>query len=134
MTAPIPGGGHYTFGIHRARRSTTGNRTAAHTCSLCGARSMITTSSGKQLGPCFLCPICGGPSQRLFVQHEYWIRSCTSCQHRFAELTPAADHISRIYNDDYFQAGEAGYSDYCAEAPLLRARGQWYGHLLARYM
>jgi SAM-dependent methyltransferase len=95
---------------------------------------MTTSTSVKRLSTCLPCPICGATSRRLFVKHEYWIHGCVGCHHRFAEITPAADHVSRIYNDHYFQAGEAGYSDYCAEAPLLRARGQWYGRLLARYM
>jgi len=42
--------------------------------------------------------------------------------------------VARIYDDDYFQGGKAGYPDYLAEADLLRCHGRWYGRLLAKYM
>ncbi len=80
-----------------------------------------------------LCPICNSPSRQLFVKDGYPIRGCEVCGHRFAELPAAADHVARVYGDDYFSGGGAGYSDYLSEAELLRDRGRWYARLLGRY-
>jgi SAM-dependent methyltransferase len=78
------------------------------------------------------CPLCAAPSLRRFQAHGHWIRDCTRCRHRFAEIEPAPDHVARVYGDDYFQAGGAGYAGYLDEGRLLRERGRWYGRLLAR--
>jgi SAM-dependent methyltransferase len=80
------------------------------------------------------CPICSRESTRLFQKHGYWIRSCKTCRHRFAEIDPGNDHIKKIYGDDYFFGGGDGYPDYLAEAELLRAHGRRYGKLLRQYM
>ncbi len=71
--------------------------------------------------------------RRLFQRHGYWILGCPSCEHRAAEIAPAHDHVEEQYGDAYFFGGGAGYSDYLAEAPLLRERGRQYGRLLRRY-
>ena len=71
--------------------------------------------------------------RRLFERHGYWILECAECGHRSAEITPAADHVAEQYGDAYFFGGGAGYSDYLAEAGLLRDRGRQYGRLLHRY-
>ena len=39
----------------------------------------------------------------------------------------------RVYRDDYFNGGGAGYSDYASEAEMLRGRGRDYGFKLARH-
>ena len=78
--------------------------------------------------------ICEGHTVRLFSVRGYWIRGCARCKHRYAELVPAADHVRRIYGDDYFCGGGAGYSNYCGEAAVLRSRGNWYGRLLSSYL
>lgn len=80
------------------------------------------------------CPICHGPMRRLFTHQGHWILGCEACRHRAAELAPCAYHVERIYDDQYFQGGGAGYTDYLSEARILRAHGQKYGDLLARYM
>lgn len=80
------------------------------------------------------CPVCQGATSRLSRKHEYWIRACQGCSHQYAEILPAKNHVESIYSDEYFQDGGAGYNDYLSEAPLLRAHGQRYGRLLARYM
>lgn len=83
--------------------------------------------------PEYLCAICGSPTVRKFEVHDYWVRECTNCGHQSAESEPAADHVKRVYDDSYFRGGGAGYPDYFAEGPLLRAHGQWYGRLLATF-
>jgi SAM-dependent methyltransferase len=80
------------------------------------------------------CPICSADSDRLFRKQGYWIRTCCSCQHRFAELQPDAQHVATVYDDRYFQGGGAGYPNYLAEAALLRKQGRRYAKLLTRYM
>lgn len=79
------------------------------------------------------CPICNGVMRRLFTHQDYWILGCTVCRHRAAEIGAVANHVERVYGDQYFQGGGAGYADYLSEARILRARGQKYGRLLARY-
>ena len=79
------------------------------------------------------CMLCGGDSSRLFESAGYWIRQCDSCSHQFAELSQYDGHVERVYNDDYFSGGGAGYDDYLNEAPLLISRGRWYARRLAKY-
>jgi SAM-dependent methyltransferase len=40
--------------------------------------------------------------------------------------------VARVYGDDYFFGGGAGYADYLREADLLRERGVSYARLLRR--
>ena len=80
------------------------------------------------------CPICGGPTRRLFTHRSYWIRACEICSHRTAEVVPTADHVATTYNDAYFEGGAAGYQDYLSEASILIANGRRYGRLVADYM
>ena len=42
--------------------------------------------------------------------------------------------MDRVYADDYFKGGGAGYPDYLSEERLLVEHGRRYGRLLARYM
>jgi SAM-dependent methyltransferase len=44
------------------------------------------------------------------------------------------DHVTRTYDDAYFNAGGAGYPDYLAEGDLLRERGRWYARQVACFM
>jgi hypothetical protein len=71
-----------------------------------------------------LCVACGGETGRLFVKDGYWIRGCAVCGHRLAELAAGPEHTAKVYANDYFAGGGAGYGDYLAEADLLRARGR----------
>jgi SAM-dependent methyltransferase len=79
------------------------------------------------------CPLCGQPAGRLFEKDGYPILRCVSCRHQFAEVAPSPDHVARVYADDYFHGGGAGYSDYLSEAAILRDHGRRYGRLLTRY-
>lgn len=79
------------------------------------------------------CPICDGATRRLFIHESYWIRGCAVCRHRAAEIASTAEHVARTYDDRYFEGGGAGYTNYLSEARILRANGQRYGRLLARY-
>lgn len=80
------------------------------------------------------CQICDGPMRPLFLKDSYWILGCDECGHRSADLGDLSGHVERVYGDDYFTGGGAGYSDYLAEREILRCHGQRYGRLLRRYM
>jgi SAM-dependent methyltransferase len=79
------------------------------------------------------CPVCHQQSRRFFQKHGYWIRICSACKHRFAEVTTSPTHVNLVYSDQYFYGGGAGYPNYLAEAKILRQHGQRYGRLLSRY-
>jgi len=79
------------------------------------------------------CPICAGASTRQFEVSDYWVRQCQACTHQFAELSLEDCHVDRVYGDDYFSGGGAGYSNYLSEERLLVARGRWYARRLSRY-
>lgn len=80
------------------------------------------------------CSLCGETSRVLFEKHGVPVRECSSCSHRFA-LPPESDgHVDRVYNDDYFFGGGAGYDDYLSESKLLRAHGRRYAKLLSRFV
>jgi len=80
------------------------------------------------------CPLCGGRSQRRFERHGFWILDCLSCRHRFAEGDFPEDHVQRVYDDDYFDGGDAGYARYLEERGILRSRGRWYARMLSRHL
>lgn len=95
---------------------------------------MIQSLQTADLGSVpFPCPLCEQSSQRWLLQHGYWIRNCSRCGHRFAELQAAPTHTAAVYGDTYFNGGCAGYPDYLAEAALLRQQGRRYANLLKRY-
>ncbi len=81
------------------------------------------------------CPLCQGHAVRLFHKHHHWILSCAACGHRFALLTvlDQPSHIQRVYGDQYFFGGGAGYPNYLEEGNILRSHGRRYGRLLRRY-
>jgi SAM-dependent methyltransferase len=80
-----------------------------------------------------ICPICQNPSDRIFQKNEFWIRECRKCHHRYAEISPSADHPYQIYQDDYFKGGAAGYSDYLSEAKILISHGRQYSRILKNF-
>jgi SAM-dependent methyltransferase len=80
------------------------------------------------------CPVCGGPTRRLFVHRDHWIRACEVCRHQAAEIVRGENHVATTYNDRYFEGGAAGYQDYLSEAGILIAHGRRYGRLITNYM
>lgn len=79
------------------------------------------------------CPLCTSGSQPQFQKHEFWIRECSSCRHRFAIPDELDSHVEQVYGDDYFFSGGAGYDNYLTESGLLVPHGRRYGRLLRRY-
>ncbi len=80
------------------------------------------------------CPVCGGPTRRIFVVRGHPIRTCDRCSHRFAELAPNDDHPRAVYTDRYFQDGGAGYPRYLDQASIITATGRHYARLAAQEM
>ncbi len=79
------------------------------------------------------CAICGTALLARFAVRGYRVAECGQCGHRCLEHVPGPDHVERVFSDEYFFGGGAGYADYLSEAALLREHGRWYGRLLARY-
>jgi SAM-dependent methyltransferase len=79
------------------------------------------------------CPLCGGASSPLFRVHGYDLLECSACRHQFAALGNGETHVGRVYRDEYFQGGGAGYPDYLAEAPILKEHGRRYAKLMERF-
>ena len=79
------------------------------------------------------CPVCYNPTRQVFQKYGYWINECINCFHRSVEMTPTPDHTDKIYQDEYFMGGAAGYSDYLGEEKLLLEHGRRYGTLLKQY-
>jgi 2-polyprenyl-3-methyl-5-hydroxy-6-metoxy-1,4-benzoquinol methylase len=80
------------------------------------------------------CPLCGRDAKAVFQVVDVDILQCDRCEHRFAAIDTTADHVQKHYGDDYFFAGQAGYSDYIAGEDLLRRQGRWYAKLLAKHL
>jgi len=96
--------------------------------------SLSDTATRVETANTTSCPVCDGPSHRLFQRHGFWIQECRSCSHRFARPDDADRHVATVYGDDYFFGGGAGYENYLSEADLLRAHGRRYGKLPKRWM
>jgi SAM-dependent methyltransferase len=87
------------------------------------------------VNPALQCPICAGSSHADFVKHGYWIYTCDTCNHRFADILQSPQHTAMVYvNDDgYFFEGGSGYLDYTSESGLLIAHGERYANLLQKH-
>jgi SAM-dependent methyltransferase len=80
------------------------------------------------------CPICDGTMRPLFLKEGYRIYGCAGCGHRSADVGDPSGHVERVYADEYFEGGGAGYSDYLAEQEILRRHGRHYGKRLQKHM
>jgi SAM-dependent methyltransferase len=79
------------------------------------------------------CPLCQSESKFAFEAKGFALRDCVKCSHRFAEIAADETHVAEIYDDSYFSGGGAGYSDYPAEAEMLKKRGQMYAGKLEKF-
>ena len=78
------------------------------------------------------CPLCQSESKFAFEAKGFALRDCVKCSHRFAEIAADETHVAEIYDDSYFSGGGAGYSDYLAEAEMLKNRGRMYAKILEK--
>lgn len=79
------------------------------------------------------CPLCKENSERVFETHDFWLRDCAACKHRFTEISADETHVVQTYDDSYFTGGGAGYSDYLQEGEMLRKRGRMYAEKLIKH-
>ena len=109
-----------------AKQLETSDETAAQ------ASDFVETSvSAEHHAGC--CPVCMSQGTECFEQRGYEIHECRDCQHRMLATMPSQNHLSDVYDDDYFFGGGAGYSNYLSEQQLLTAHGKRYAKLLAQY-
>ena len=80
-----------------------------------------------------LCPLCQSEAKFAFATKGFPLQDCLKCGHRFAEISADESHVSNIYDDSYFNGGDAGYSDYFAEGEMLRKRGQMYAKKVEKF-
>lgn len=76
------------------------------------------------------CPLCQSESEFAFAVKGFNLHDCSNCSHRFTAITADENHIEKTYSNDYFNGGEAGYSDYLQEAEILEKRGEMYARKL----
>jgi 2-polyprenyl-3-methyl-5-hydroxy-6-metoxy-1,4-benzoquinol methylase len=88
----------------------------------------------QKMIPELKCSICAGRSLPDFVKHDYWIYTCETCKHRFANISQSPQHTAAVYGDGYFFEGGSGYLDYTSESDLLIAHGERYADLLRKYV
>lgn len=79
------------------------------------------------------CVFCGRTASQFMEKRGIAILHCSGCEHLFADLSLAHDHVENVYGSDYFFGGKDGYPNYLDEAPLLEQRGRRYARLLRRY-
>ena len=81
------------------------------------------------------CPVCEDKTgQMAFMKDSYRILHCPECGHSYTELVVGEEEIGRIYSDDYFYGGKAGYPDYTLEKDILIRRGEYYARKVRKYM
>ena len=78
------------------------------------------------------CPLCRSESKFTFEAKGFALRDCAECGHRFTAVSADERHVADTYGDLYFSGGGAGYSDYLAEAEMLRGRGRMYAGKLEK--
>jgi len=61
----------------------------------------------------------------------YDIYDCSECGHRFVGSPIDAEHVTKVYGNDYFFGGGDGYPDYLRDAQMLEQRGAWYRKWIA---
>ena len=80
-----------------------------------------------------LCNLCkSSESKSLFDVEGIGVLQCQSCLHQFADLPESDSHVQRVYDDDYFFGGGAGYDNYLRDSELLVQRGQRYARLVSK--
>lgn len=82
-----------------------------------------------------ICCVCASNESALVFEVDgIGVLECSKCGHRYADLHVTADHVERVYGDDYFSGGGAGYHDYLSESKMLRHRGRRYAMLMKQHM
>lgn len=69
----------------------------------------------------------------VMVKNGYRIMDCNTCLRRFAVINNTADHLSRVYDDDYFFDGKSEYANYLDDKDILFKYGVRYSKIVGKY-
>ena len=69
-----------------------------------------------------------------FFKNGYPIMHCLDCDHLFTDYEPTNQEVNKIYSDDYFFKGGAGYENYLLEKDILIKRGEYYADKISKYI
>jgi SAM-dependent methyltransferase len=85
--------------------------------------------------PTRFCNLCrSAESKSLFEVEGVAVLQCEVCGHQFADLSESESHVQKVYGDDYFFGGGAGYDNYLRDSALLVERGERYAKLVSKYI
>lgn len=77
---------------------------------------------------------CFHPETRtLFIKNGFPILECKKCSLQFAKANDVQNHITKVYSDEYFFEGKAGYPDYLEEKDMLIASGKRFSKIISKY-
>lgn len=81
------------------------------------------------------CTICSDRNYKvIFIKNGYPILQCMECNHLFTEYEPSPHDVEKIYSDNYFFTGGAGYDNYILEGDMLIKRGEYYADKISKYI
>ena len=76
---------------------------------------------------------CSDDRNLLFEKNGYLIWNCNEHSYRYAQIDNKANHVSKVYNDDYFFKSNAGYPNYLDEKDILYKHGVYCAKLINKY-
>lgn len=81
------------------------------------------------------CTVCNSRDTTVrFVKDGFEIIHCSGCGHLFTGILSGPEEVDKIYSDDYFFKGGAGYDDYTLEKNILIKRGEYYAKKIKRFI
>lgn len=78
------------------------------------------------------CPLCSSKATNWRKIDGFPVDECCVCHQRFVAERIGNTHIAKVYGDNYFDTGGAGYGDYLGQEKLLQKRGLMYAKLVSR--
>lgn len=93
----------------------------------------IATMTTTNLKNCNSFLTCKENKKLLMVKNGYPINDCVKCGHRFTQIENSENHLDKVYSDDYFFEGKAGYPNYLEEKDILYAHGIKYAKIVSKY-
>ncbi len=77
---------------------------------------------------------CSEKKNILFTKNGYEIFECEKCSQRFSEIKDSKNHVSKVYSDEYFFEGKAGYPNYLDEKDILYNYGLEYAKIISKFV
>jgi len=78
------------------------------------------------------CPLCYEKSYPSFIKNSHQIMACSTCSYEFIQINDSFNHVLSVYDDFYFEAGDAGYPNYLENEQLLIKKGERYSRWIAK--